>query len=87
MKDLVPVADRAVLPIDVWRELPSDAEFVLLRPKQRAQRLAVRIEGERDADVEDRLNQAIDLPVDVEWVPTGTFPRAAYKSQRVVDVD
>ena len=86
-KDIVPVADRTILPIDVWRELPSDAEFVLLRPQQRTERLAVRIEGARDTDIEDRLNQAIEVPVDVEWVPTGTFPRAAYKSQRVVDVD
>lgn len=86
-KDVVRVGEHAVLPIDVWRELPSDAEFVLVRPKRRADRLAVRIEGERDRAAEDRLNQTVGVPVDVEWVAVGTFPRAAYKSQRVVDED
>ena len=26
------------------------------------------------------------VPVDIEWVAVGELPRAAYKSQRVIDV-
>ena len=87
VKDIVRVADRPVLPIDVWRELAADAEFILFRPRHGTNRLRVRIEGDRDRAVEERLNGSVGAPVDVEWTPVGTLPRAAYKSQRVVDED
>lgn len=83
-KDIVWVGDRLVLPIDVWRELPSETEFVLIRPEQRSERLRVRIEGDRDRDIEDRLTAAIGVPVDVDWIDAGTLQRWSYKAQRVV---
>jgi phenylacetate-CoA ligase len=83
-KDVVEVAGRQVLPIDVWRHLDPAAEYVIIRPERPADRLAVRVEGARDADVEDALTEALGVPVDVTWVGTGELPRAAYKAQRVV---
>ncbi|HTF54273.1 MAG TPA: hypothetical protein VK735_43080 [Pseudonocardia sp.] len=83
-KDIVTVAGRDVLPIDVWRHLDPGAEFVIIRPERDTGRLPVKVEGERDRDVEDALAHALELPVDVEWVARGELPRAAYKAQRVV---
>lgn len=85
-RDIVPVAGRDVLPIDVWRHLGATAEFVILRRATDAGRLSVQVEGPRDRDVEDRLTESLAIPVDVDWVPRGELPRAAYKSQRVLDV-
>jgi phenylacetate-CoA ligase len=83
-KDIVSVAGRQVLPIDVWRHLDPGAEFVIVRPESPADRLTVRVEGARDRDVEDALAQELGVPVDVDWVARGELPRAAYKAQRVV---
>jgi phenylacetate-CoA ligase len=83
-KDIVEVAGRQVLPIDVWRHLDPAAEYVIIRPERPADRLTVRVEGARDTAVEDALTEALGVPVDVTWVGTGELPRAAYKAQRVV---
>lgn len=83
-KDLVPVGDVEVLPIDVWRHLDPAAEFVIIRPEGHSDRLSVRVEGVRDRTVEDVLTAEIGVPVDVDWVEKGALPRAAYKAQRVV---
>ncbi|MDT7607992.1 MAG: phenylacetate-CoA ligase [Pseudonocardiales bacterium] len=83
-KDIVEVAGRQVLPIDVWRHLDPAAEYVIIRPERPADRLTVRVEGARDTAVEDALAEALGVPVDVTWVGTGELPRAAYKAQRVV---
>jgi phenylacetate-CoA ligase len=83
-KDIVEVAGRQVLPIDVWRHLDPAAEYVIIRPERPADRLAIRVEGARDTAVEDALTEALGVPVDVTWVGTGELPRAAYKAQRVV---
>ncbi|MDT7636275.1 MAG: phenylacetate-CoA ligase [Pseudonocardiales bacterium] len=83
-KDIVEVAGRQVLPIDVWRHLDPAAEYVIIRPERPADRLAIRVEGARDTAVEDALTEAVGVPVDVTWVGTGELPRAAYKAQRVV---
>jgi phenylacetate-CoA ligase len=83
-KDIVEVAGRQVLPIDVWRHLDPAAEYVIIRPERPADRLTVRVEGARDTAVEDALTDALGVPVDVTWVGTGELPRAAYKAQRVV---
>jgi phenylacetate-CoA ligase len=84
-KDVVNVGDAAVLPIDVGRVLAASTEYAVVRPREPQRRLRIRIEGRRDPDVEDRLAQSVGVPVDVEWLEVGTLPRAAYKSQRVVD--
>lgn len=84
VKDLVPVAGRTVLPIDVWWELPADAEFVLVR-RPAVERLTVRLEGRIPPDLTDRLQQRCGVPVDVEAVEPGTLARSGYKSVRVVD--
>jgi phenylacetate-CoA ligase len=83
-KDIVEVAGRQVLPIDVWRHLDPAAEYVIIRPERPADRLTVRVEGARDTGVEDALTEALGVPVDVTWVGTGELPRAAYKAQRVM---
>ncbi len=84
MKDAVPVAGRRLLPIDVWWELPADAEFVLVR-RPGAERLTVRVEGPVAADLAGRLAERCGVPVDVEAVEPGTLARSGYKSVRVVD--
>ena len=84
VKDLVPVAGRTLLPIDVWWELPADAEFVLVR-RPGAERLTVRVEGPCPADLPDRLMQRCGVPVDVESVEPARLARSGYKSIRVVD--
>jgi phenylacetate-CoA ligase len=84
-KDVVNVGDAAVLPIDVGRVLAASTEYVVVRPRQPRSRLRVRIEGRPDRDIEDRLVESVGVPVDVDWLEGGTLPRAAYKSQRVID--
>ena len=84
-KDVVRVGEIAVLPIDVGRVLPASTEYAVVRPNQARSRLRVRIEGTRDRDIADRLVESVGVPVDVDWLDVGTLPRAAYKSQRVVD--
>jgi hypothetical protein len=73
-----------VLPIDVWRELPAAAEFVLVR-RPGATRLEVRIEGAVAADAPDRIAARCRTPVDVVSVEAGSLPRAAYKQERVIE--
>ena len=84
-KDIVDIDGKWVLPIDVWKEVPADAEFVLVRPSKPSSTLTVRIEGTPDPDLADRLADNIGVPTVVETVPEGTLPRSAYKAQRVVD--
>jgi phenylacetate-CoA ligase len=84
-KEIVEVAGKWVLPIDVWKELPADAEFVLVRPATPSDRLTVRVEGDTAPDLADRVTTAIGAPVDVENIEPGSLPRSAYKSERVVD--
>jgi phenylacetate-CoA ligase len=89
LKDLVPVAGKELLPIDVWWELEPDAEFVLVR-RPGADRLTVRIEqaasGKRQrTEITDRLEQRCGVPVEVQLLEPGTLARAGYKAVRVVD--
>ncbi len=84
VRDLVPVAGRRLLPIDVWWELAPDAEFVLVR-RPGARRLLVRLEGPVAPDLAERLEARCGVPVDVESLDPGTLARPGYKSVRVVD--
>ncbi len=84
-KEIVEVGGKWVLPIDVWKELPADAEYALVRPSTPSDTLTVRVEGEPAADLAERLESSIGVPTTVEPVPVGTFPRASYKVERVVD--
>ncbi|HEV7864283.1 MAG TPA: hypothetical protein VGR20_16365 [Acidimicrobiia bacterium] len=84
VKDLVPVAGRNLLPIDVWWELAPDAEFVLVR-RPGAERLTVRVEGPPDGSLADRLEHRCALPVDVDFLERGTLARSGYKAARVID--
>lgn len=86
-KDIVEVAGQWVLPVDVWKELPADAEYMLVRPATPGDVLTVRVEGEVAGDLAERLESSIGVPAKVENVPEGTFPRASYKSVRVLDED
>jgi phenylacetate-CoA ligase len=84
-KEIVEIAGKWVLPIDVWKELPADAEFVLVRRAAPMDRLTVRVEGAPAPDLADRVSASIGVPVDVEAIEPGSLPRSAYKSERVVD--
>jgi phenylacetate-CoA ligase len=84
VRDLVPVAGRRILPIDVWWEVAPNAEFVLVRRRD-ARRLTVRVEGGTPPDVAERLQARCGVPVDVEILEPGTLARSGYKSVRVVD--
>jgi phenylacetate-CoA ligase len=88
VKDLVPVAGREILPIDVWWELAPDTEFVLVR-RPGADRLTVRVEhagpASGPAGLAERLEQRCGVPVDVEFLEVGTLARAGYKAVRVID--
>jgi phenylacetate-CoA ligase len=83
-KDIVSVAGRAILPIDVVRALPPGAEFVIVRSPHQSDKLHVQIEGHID-DAVDRISASTGVPVEVDWRSEGSLPRAAYKAQRVVD--
>jgi phenylacetate-coenzyme A ligase PaaK-like adenylate-forming protein len=74
-----------VMPIDVWKELPADAEYVLVRPATPSDGLTVRVEGSPAPDLADRVSASIGAPVAVEAIEPGSLPRSAYKSERVVD--
>jgi phenylacetate-CoA ligase len=84
-KDIVEVQGQWVLPIDVWKEVPADAEFVLVRPSTPSDHLTVRLEGKHATDLSDRLEAAIGVPVTIETVADDTLPRSSYKAQRVID--
>lgn len=84
-KDIVEVAGRKVLPIDIARALPPSAEFVLVRAAGRADKLHVQIEGTPNDEWVDRVRASLDVPLTVDWLEPGMLPRAAYKAQRVVD--
>ena len=85
-KDIVRVGDRAILPVDVAKALRAGTEFVMLRQQTPTDVLQVRIEGPDDGDARERISATAGVPVDITWVATGSLPRAAYKSQRVIDV-
>jgi phenylacetate-CoA ligase len=85
-KDIVPVGDRAILPIDIAKALPAGTEFVMLRHPTPTDTLHVRIEGPADSETRERISVAAGMPVDIDWVAAGSLPRAAYKAQRVIDV-
>lgn len=84
MQDLVPVGEAAILPVDVWWDLPADAEFVLVR-RRGQDSLEVRVEGVVAADAGERLRDRLGVPVRIEEVPIGSLARSGYKSVRVVD--
>lgn len=86
-KDLVLVGDNAILPIDVARALPAGTEFVMVRYGSPTDDLHLRIEATPDADAGDRISASAGVPVRIDWLPVGELPRAAYKSQRVVDAE
>jgi phenylacetate-CoA ligase len=99
VRDIVPVADREVLPIDValvLYEFPEvstpSAEYQIVRPPVAAPELHVRCEHGAGVDaaalsvrVAERLRDRLGVPARVELVPKGGLPRFAYKAARVVD--
>jgi phenylacetate-CoA ligase len=83
-KDIVWVDGRMILPLDVWFELPVDAEYELVR-RAGADRLTVRIEHQPAPDLGGRLEARVGVPVTIEQLAPGTLPKAAFKPSRVVD--
>lgn len=96
IRDVVRAAGREILPIDVQialRDVPEVArpalEFQIVRSAEQLI-LHVRVEApEPTDDAQHRvtmiLEEALEVPVRVELLPTGGLPRAAYKPLRVVD--
>lgn len=100
IKELIPVGDAQLLPLDVWAPLydhpeladPS-IEYQIVRSADTS-RLRLRLEAasagtdagaELAARVESNLQGRLGVPVGVELVARGTLPRPAYKPERVVD--
>jgi phenylacetate-CoA ligase len=83
-KDIVFVQGKIIMPIDVWKELPPEEEFTLVR-RPAAERLTVRVEHEPAPDLAARLTARTGVPVDVERVPADSLKRASFKPERVVD--
>lgn len=75
-----------VLPIDVARVLPPGTEFVIARHGSPTDRLHVHIEGPIDGDIREQIVASTGVPTQIDWIPVGDLPRAAYKAQRVIDV-
>jgi len=100
VRDLVPVGDVEVLPIDValvLYEFPEvsrpSVEYQIVRGG-RSEALRVRIEydarGGADAGaltrrLAERVRERLGVPADLELVARGAVPRFAYKAARVVD--
>ena len=99
VRDIVPVGDREVLPIDVALVLydfpevstPS-AEYQIVRPAVAAPELHVRCEHGAGVDaaalagrIAERFRDRLGVASRVELVPKGGLPRFAYKAARVVD--
>ena len=82
--DIVHAGGRRLLPIDVWWELPTDAEFVLVR-RPDAAHLTVRVEAPVAPDLAVRLEARCGVAIEVEALEPGTLARSGYKSVRVVD--
>jgi len=99
VRDIVPVGDHEVLPIDValvLYEFPEvstpSAEYQIVRPAVAAAELHVRCEhgagievAPLAARVAERLRDRLGVSARVELVPKGGLPRFAYKAARVVD--
>ena len=99
VRDLVPVSEREILPIDValvlyeFPEVSSpSAEYQIVRPATPAPELHVRCEHAPGVEAEpvaariaERLRERLGVPARVELVPRGGLPRFAYKAARVVD--
>ena len=95
-KDLVPVGDAQVLPMDVEvvlrriEEVSTPAvEYQLVRGGDPAE-LHVRVEAptpneELGARITRELGDTIGVPVRLELLPAGALPRPAYKPLRVVE--
>ena len=101
VRDLVPVGDVEVLPIDVALVLydfpevstPS-AEYQIVRPAVPAPALHVRLEYDPAGGVDpaaltrrlaERFRERLGVAVELELVARGEVPRFAYKAARVVD--
>jgi hypothetical protein len=48
-------------------------------------RLTVRVKHEPAADLTERLERRLGVPIDGERLPVGTLSRAGFKAERVVD--
>lgn len=99
VRDVTPVGDAQILPIDValvLYEFPEvstpSAEYQIVRPKEPAPALHVRCEHGEGVDaaaltprIAARFRERTGVPLRLELVPKGGLPRFAYKAARVVD--
>ena len=98
VRDVVPVGDVDVLPIDValvLYEFPEastpSAEYQIVRPAEPAGALHVRLEHAPGVDTDDlarrlaeRLRERLGIEARLELYAAGALPRFAYKAARVV---
>jgi phenylacetate-CoA ligase len=92
-RDLVRVAGRDILPVDVWWALEDFPELraptveyqIVRRPGAAA--LEVRVEGDASLGekVAAHLEERLGVPARVEMLPRGALPRPEFKPVRVVD--
>ncbi len=101
VRDIVPVGQHEVLPIDValvLYEFPEvstpSAEYQIVRREAPSDRLHVRLEygPEQVGDVSgitqrlaERFRKGLGVATQLDLVPRGDLPRFAYKAARVVD--
>src|SRR5262249_36897489 len=101
VRDIVPVGDVEVLPIDValvLYEFPEvsrpSAEYQIVRGAGPADELHVRVEDEAGGGLDladltrrltDRFLHRLGVRAGIEFVARGAVPRFAYKAARVVD--
>jgi phenylacetate-CoA ligase len=101
VRDIVPVAGREILPIDValvLYEFPEastpSAEYQIVRGRTQTPALHVRLEydaatgipaNDLSCRLADRFRDKLGVASELTLVPRGELPRFAYKAARVVD--
>ena len=92
-KDIVRLAGKELLPVDVWwvlEDFPElkapTIEYQLVR-RAGADALHVRIEGDPTIGgaIAAKLEEKLAVPARVEMLPRGSLPRPEFKPMRVVD--
>lgn len=103
VRDITVAGGKEILPIDValilyeFPEVSSpSAEYQILRPREPAPRLRVRVEAGAAAmavredlqrRIAERFRDRHGVELELELVPRGAVPRFAYKAARVADED
>jgi phenylacetate-CoA ligase len=77
------IGDRRILPIHVQLELEAFGapEFTLRAGA--SDQLCIKVESPDAEAIRRQVSEALDVPVAVESLPTGSLPRSTYKPRRL----